>query len=406
MIVTCNREKFALTEDGYLYVFSLCVPNPPMIDATNVEAVHRMHYWIDIPLILTKEKRFLLHFYLQNKFIDVTEKAGICIDFTSYCCCKTGFMVLTRNQAQIIIFGVGGLGSYPAMTLHGESFDTVALDFEEDINLSSFGYGHGFFRTKSGLYNINVFGYRHGEGSNINPYLNYEGFTKGLVSFEHVDCISEIVSGMFDSLFLMNDGSVWVCNYNQAGRTLGILSIVPFSDDSFIIKIITDGIQFFFIADDGSCYYANSKNDGTSDGPLLIRALSNYHTENLFILDSLIVVIHSEGICLLDMVSHISYPFSTSLCKTYIMDPSYTTSDVEPETIQFKPEMPIVSVTGTRYDFYFLLENGSLHQLSDFCFDDTEVNAVPFFTDNPVKIDQRKSVMQIRSASSIVNEID
>ena len=402
----------------------------PKIIASDVIAIVKAHFWIDVPILLTKDGRLLICLYLQNKFVDVTnlirmnlsEEADIIPELYAG---QISIMARTGNRASIIMPGFSGFGSYPSMELVQGSNQTVALEFDSIINMASFNYGHGFFRTEDNkLYSVNVLAYTShasfqtdDEGQYVDgtlefrqagPRLNYGGFEKKLVPFDNPQDIKEIISGKYFTLFLMNDGYVYVQRYTyKSGQgfkndacTSGNIMDVIFLKDECITKIITDGTQIFYLTIEGACYYQDIAYPQDSEWPVLIEALAGYRVDNAFILKSSIVFKYDDKLCTLNMLR---------LNRgRMILHPSYKDATLKPEPLPFFDGVPIASVTEISDQYYFLTIDGSLYTQttyeSFYLPDESGPIKIAFFDANPVATEKGKGVMSIRSALSVLNQ--
>lgn len=392
-----------------LYPFDQPTFSPKVI-ASDVIAIAKAHFWIDVPVLLTKDGRFLICLYLQDKFVDVTallhmnlgEGADIIPELYAD---LISIMARASNRASIIMPGFCGFGRYPLIDLVEGSNQTAALEFDSKINMASLNYGHGFFRTDNNqLYSVNVQAYTRHAVFQEGPSLNYGGFEKKLVPFDNPQDIKEIISGGYFTLFLMNDGYVYVQRYTyRSGRfinddacTSGPILDVIFLKGECITKIITDGIQIFYLTIEGACYYQEIAYPQDNEWPVLIEALADYQVDNAFILGSSIVFKYDDKLCTLDMLRLAG--------GRMILHPSYKDATLKPKPLSFFDGMPITSVTEVYDRYCFLTDDGGLYTQSTYESYESETSKVAFFDANPIATEKKKNTMTIRSALSVLNQ--
>lgn len=169
------------------------------------------------------------------------------------------------------------------------------------INLSSFATGHGLIRT-----------------SDNSTYLidasRYTGCSCKPVDIADAENIQEIVCAPGFTMLIMKNGTVRACGLfsnDWRGKASSFISNdyksndwfpsesnpfvqIEFTDDVSVAKIVTSGLQVFYITTAGQCYYsiADSRNKGS---PVLVKGFADYCVENIFIIGGAVIAQGDNG---------------------------------------------------------------------------------------------------------------
>lgn len=234
--------------------------------------------------------------------------------------------------------------------------------------------------------------------------IKYTSTSSEEIGYPDAGNIREIVCSDKCTVLLIENGTVFA-----SGLFDDIAWPRPFRIDIYISKtfkplefpagicidrVITGGPQFFFITIEGLCYYLNS-NVREAGYPILINALTNYHIENIFIMEKHVIFQYDGGrLCLLPLVSH---RFVLESIKEIDPDHLYGTSS--PQLLPFCDNLGVVSVGFINKMMYVIASDGRVYcgQLEG--IETQPLIEIPFFVDNPAAV--RDHTAMIRSALSV-----
>lgn len=293
---------------------------------------------------------------------------------------------------------------------------SAVFETKSDIDLFSFGYGHGFIRTSEGLHSI-------GDIALYCPNeYRFQEHRMQHVEFDEVANIKEIVCGPAYALFLMIDGRVFAQGYGHGSEHTPTSSSpiiqVKFRhigniEGDLISKIVVRDTFIFYISTNGTCYHTCTQlRSGSRPNPCLhprfLVPELDFFVENVIILDDYVIlqreIVSTTGleggsplvgnVRMLDASGigpdHYILNFLMYQSHMYTFYPT-----------TFFDDKPIVSVVQLKYHAIFITESGHAYQKPHDSDGDTDMQLIPCFSTGNIAVPA--PTQAIRSAQSMLD---
>lgn len=366
--------------------------------------------YTDVLLALTYDGQVLIGSLTEDKLIDITNTIYESLEKDLDCVIDEihidGNFIIVRIENSVMHARISW--SSRSSGLPRYSLTNISVNkFEHSIDLVSFGRNHGFVRT-GGEDGLDSEARLHSTG--ITAYYqrdihieDHGGRCIQKVVIPNTQDISKIICGNEYTLLLMNDGSVSACGLNHGNlgwHIRGPFASVQFPERTQVTKIIHNGLQIFYITNEGLCYHTSTNNRCTLPGavsyclqPTLLRSLDNYFVDNIFILKcGFIIIQHSSGkLCWLLVVGPLSRTCTNG---------SYTPSEEKPKALPFFDDKCIIVVSYVLDKIYFTTDGGNVYCCDQNLALEPQIKSIPFFNDNPIAVECNAA--RIRSAANTV----
>lgn len=394
MIVKHRDSVLALTADDKLYEWK---DEEPIMPKLVVESVAKLSFCprYGEPTILTHDGRILAALKHDEGFRDITAAVSEALE------------VSTDLIQDIQVYG----GVITAITHNRISFSNLyffrasetvcyrgqphSIIFPHRINLTSFGYTHGYVRTDDNT--LHSLGYLQPHYRTL-PKVHYSPepgrvTAFGIIPTDNVGGISQIICKLHYSFLIMDDGTVHARGLEQIPEYECMRANEPFVQIKFpvgirIAKIVAKRSHIFYITTEGLCYYSYScvrqaVSPYSPNHPVLIKALADNVVQDVFVTKSEVTIWYDDSrLCVL----HVSLRSWWSKNNGSPIDSAYIDGTCKPIPLTFPNDECIVAVMQASHGIYFTTDQGSVYR-HDPSMEVFSPERITFFDDNPVAIE-------------------
>ena len=416
MIVPGIYNVFALLADGRFCLWE--ITGKPVIEITGIEAkaIARRYHNTRTLFILTHDNRFLVS-NIPNDTWNTKRFMNGLQDITALVCeameikdrASHTFDICVDNSI-LVVRAEYSVGMFEPADIDGSQYSTkIVYRFQDQIDLSGFGYRFGLVRTGNKLYFVGT----------CNTHTSYHPYTDRVlyvdtcenmcteIDFLDVQGIGKIICFMRFVLLLMNDGRVYHSSLPEGPgdpHPCSAFEQVVFPSNECIIKIVSNESGAIYITQEGTCYYG--VNNMRCLKPILLCSLTGLFVTDAFMLNNYIMIQYgNDRLCLLPLIQSIGRPYYSGY-----LDHGYVTGSKKPINILGCNECitSVTSVDSPNYYSmtYFTTTDGRVYQRNDGDSDDydhtcskSEPVSIQFFDDNPVAC-VRDPAARIASAQS------
>lgn len=281
------------------------------------------------------------------------------------------------------------------------TFDT----FPYEINLSSFAASHGLIRTANN--SMILVDTDHNLDSSIRP-----------IDICDAENIQEIICADGFTLLIMKNGAVRACglfsslhsSHSWFPSTDNPFVQIEFPDGVTVAKIVTDGLQIFYITTTGQCYYHNARAP-TEGRPVIVQSFTDYYVENVFITNDFVIIQHDGNKLRYTYLRDTHRDYGTRMSPSDINgtggrqrpDGTYE-KGFSPEALPSFDNKGIVAVDEVHGWLYFTTSEGRVyyHTARDLICQYPRIREIQLFVDSPVMIEC--GAARIQSATSALND--
>lgn len=398
MILNCNDKALAHLADGSVHWFDSRFDGWPKGESNiKVDAAIAVKACPSgLHTTLTHDERLLAGMKPEHKLTDITSSLPVEIStllFDSSTTVHVSDYTITVKTLHDVAFLNVKSSHYNSDVLVVTS--STLYTFPCGINLAGFGSGHGFVRTRNNcLHLVDGDNSRNGKGAVAADIADPEN-------------IQEIITASWYTLLIMKDGTVRACGLfdNHIWWQLSKpFTPIEFPEKVSVAKIINIWPHIFFITTEGLCYYI-----GLEVRPLcvsLVRALTGFYVENVFVTGLCIIVQHSglstSKLCCLS-VDITRYSIST----VERLDKSHIRGTLASRPLPLFDGISIASVQRINEWTYFTTSEGHVYHCRYHCrywldCRDDWLEESQFFVDRPVMVANHTA--RIQSAASALND--
>ena len=271
--------------------------------------------------------------------------------------------------------------------------------FKASIDLFSYHGRCGFVRTvRNKLYLIQ--GYQKGRTKIPDNILACDPIE---IMFPDPENIREIICTGLYALFLMQDGSVYSCDFTDTTwytlKSIEAFVRVEIPKGECVTKIVNYGLGSVYITHEGRCYYSDSD---SYVHPRLFGSLIGRFVTDVYIYMFVFVIRYDDGkLCCLPL-----YPRNAlgKKCKHTDLIRTFVNGSAQPVDLPFFDDKDIVSAVETDKSVHFVTSDGQVYQSAGEIFTkDCAITEIPFFIENPVAVTRADHTRMIPSAQSVLD---
>lgn len=224
---------------------------------------------------------------------------------------------------------------------------------------------------------------------------------KSEIAFHDVEGIAEVYGGTSWILFLMKDGSVYGCDYEETSMNHKPFSRVLLPEGEIVTRIVNTQSHIVYVTASNNYYkqHMTHKNNWATK-PVLMQKLSSYVVESILAGPRCSIIVQYRD------------PREQSPLHTCIIHSTYNSSyegELEPVSFCYADQLQplpslsnkiIVSIIHRGYLTCFVMDDGSVCWSHFMHYYEPVAISDPFFDSNPVAAEGQ--AVRIRSAGSIV----